>query len=116
MVAKKCQAITVAGYKCRNPALPDSDYCRIHKGGKKAVAKPRRSKAKKPSSKKLDRTSCRPKSRLGTPLRRLKDGTVIPTLRQYIEGVPEAEAKKKVAEYLAMDCKQLVGIARRRRM
>lgn len=59
----------------------------------------------------VDKSSCRPKSKLGRALRKLSDGRVIPTEYEYVSKFPENERAQKRAEYEQMDGCELVKIA-----
>lgn len=100
----RCAGYTKMGKRCRAMCQPGRKYCYNHTGGKAATKK-------KINVKKVDRASCRPKTKLGRPARKLPNGRTIPTARQYISKFAENERKSKLAEYLSMSGCDLVNIA-----
>lgn len=59
----------------------------------------------------INKSTCRPRTPLGHPSRKLPGGMVIPTVREYAAQFPENERAQRVQEYMMMDGCQLTKIA-----
>lgn len=121
----KCAGTTADGHRCRSSAMAGAKYCYVHSNGKSGMKRRKASRSKvcytrrvcrpltkRAKAKAVDKAKCRPRSLLGRPMRRLPDGRVIPTVREYAMQFPESERKQAVEKYNAMSGCDLVNIAK----
>lgn len=110
----RCAGKTSTGRRCKSNAMAGRKYCWSHSPSNTSRSRGRAATKKKRAAgtKVVDVGSCRPKTQLGRPSRKLAGDMVIPTAREYAAQFPEAERRAKIAEYELMSGCELAKLAR----